>query len=286
VFKGETALGALTALTELSLTASVGVWADFSPAGYSAAALAAASGQPPPRPGLRAVLPSVMLLPAMPHEQQLQVLPQLASLSNLRRLSLANNRYMRTLPACLSALTQLEVLDARACSIAFLNEELWQCTGLRELLLSDNVVQMLPDNIGQLKQLKVGFRSVMGWPDTRCAFGDNPRPCSRPLPRLSATQVLDVGSCPTLWQLPTTLLSLSQLTRLVVVSKRIGQYVIEQLEMRPTPVEVEFEGDSDFTDDDDEEGLDPDDPAIYEEHWTDDDYGDEADDPEMWYHAV
>lgn len=100
-------------------------------------------------------------LAALPHMQQLQLLPELRSFSSLINLSLASNRNMRMLPASLSALTRLQVLDARHCGINFLNDELWECLGLRELLLSDNVLSALPDDISRLQKLEVSEHLVV-----------------------------------------------------------------------------------------------------------------------------
>lgn len=102
--------------------------------------------------------------PLLSHEQQLQVLPQLAQLTNLRELSLAHNRDMLVLPASVCGLTQLEVLDVRSCSLRYLNDELWDCGGLRELLLGDNVLDALPDDIGRLQKLEVRVWALsVGW---------------------------------------------------------------------------------------------------------------------------
>jgi hypothetical protein len=55
-------------------------------------------------------------------------------------------------------------------------------------------------------------------------------------------KVLDIGRCMTLWQLPSALLSLSQLRRLVLATKAVGQYIVERLELRSVnPVDVEFD---------------------------------------------
>jgi hypothetical protein len=92
---------------------------------------------------------------ALPEQQQLGVLRELASLSSLRRLRLAHNRDMRVLPRSVCKLTQLQHLDASSCSLRFLNDELWQCVGLRELLLGDNVLASLSDDIRGLTNLEV-----------------------------------------------------------------------------------------------------------------------------------
>jgi Leucine-rich repeat (LRR) protein len=94
-------------------------------------------------------------LQPLSHQQQLQALPDLAQLTNLRKLSLAHNRDLSVLPGSLSVLTQLEVLDARSCSLRFPPDELWACVGLRELLLGDNVLAGLPDDISKLQKLEV-----------------------------------------------------------------------------------------------------------------------------------
>lgn len=60
-------------------------------------------------------------------------------------------------------------------------------------------------------------------------------------------QVLDLGSCRSLWRLPASLLDLSELTRLVLTSKAVAQDIVERLELRPlNPVEVEFAADDDW----------------------------------------
>lgn len=91
----------------------------------------------------------------LPEQQQLGVLPELSSLSSLRRLRLAHNRDMRVLPSSVCSLTQLEQLDASSCSLRYLNDELWQCVGLRELLLGDNVLASLSDDVRGLTNLEV-----------------------------------------------------------------------------------------------------------------------------------
>jgi hypothetical protein len=75
-------------------------------------------------------------------------------------------------------------------------------------------------------------------------------------------QVLDIGRCMTLWQLPSALLSLSQLRRLVLATKAVGQYIVERLELRSSsPVDVEFDAgqeeysDGEFPDTDDWDGV-------------------------------
>lgn len=92
---------------------------------------------------------------ALSEEQQQGVLPQLRSLSSLRRLCLAHNRDMRVLPDSVCSLTQLEYLDGSSCSLRYLNDELWGCVGLRELLLGDNVLAALSEDIRGLQNLEV-----------------------------------------------------------------------------------------------------------------------------------
>lgn len=68
-------------------------------------------------------------------------------------------------------------------------------------------------------------------------------------------QVLDIGRCMTLWQLPAALLSLSQLRRLVLATKAVGQYIVERLELRSAnPVDVEFDAEE-HSQDEGDEGL-------------------------------
>jgi hypothetical protein len=51
----------------------------------------------------------------------------------------------------------------------------------------------------------------------------------------------------TLWQLPSALLSLSQLRRLVLATKAVGQDIVERLELRSVnPVNVEFDTDDEW----------------------------------------
>lgn len=89
-------------------------------------------------------------------QQQFGVLPELSTLSSLRRLRLVHNRDMRVLPSSVCSLTQLQVLDASSCSLRYLNDELWQCVGLQELLLGDNVLALMSEDIRGLTNLEVG----------------------------------------------------------------------------------------------------------------------------------
>jgi Leucine-rich repeat (LRR) protein len=157
----------LSSLTELNLAGPNCLFKDpvhqhSTPASHSAAggnvvsfAAVAGLGQGPPAGDA-----ADASAPQLSHEQQLQLLPQLAQLTRLRKLSLAHNRDMLVLPASVCSLTQLEVLDVRSCSLRYLNEELWDCGGLRELLLGDNVLDELPDDIGRLQQLEVRVRAL------------------------------------------------------------------------------------------------------------------------------
>lgn len=52
--------------------------------------------------------------------------------------------------------------------------------------------------------------------------------------------MLDIGRCSSLWRLPSALLSLPQLRRVVLSNKAVGQNLLERLELRsPNPVDVE-----------------------------------------------
>jgi hypothetical protein len=48
-------------------------------------------------------------------------------------------------------------------------------------------------------------------------------------------QRLDLGCCSSLWQLPNSLLQLPDLHTLILPSRAIGQYVVEQLDLRSHP---------------------------------------------------
>lgn len=112
-------------------------------------------------------LPSLLTLPVLPHEQQLQALPELSCLPRLQKLLLAGNYTMRVLPACLSSVQQLRVLNASSCGLNFLTEELWECSALEELLLADNVLTEVPESVGRLQQLQV--RCGCWWHAASCA---------------------------------------------------------------------------------------------------------------------
>lgn len=121
------------------------------------------------------------------------------------------------LPGALSALTGLTLLDAGGCGLRWLGDEVLACSSLQQLLLGDNVLVELPDAVSALQ----------------------------------AMRVLDVGRCSSLWRLPSSLLRLSLLQRLVVPSKAIAQHVCEQLECRAQPVQVDMEPGDDCSDGDD-----------------------------------
>jgi hypothetical protein len=67
---------------------------------------------------------------------------------------------------------------------------------------------------------------------------------------MCALQVLDIGRSNSLWRLPSALLSLPQLRRLLLSNKAVGQGLLERLELRsPNPVDVEcdnYDSDSDY----------------------------------------
>lgn len=204
----------LSALTQLNLSGpnSLFLRAPMKPA---QARMVFAAPTPTPAECQQETANLFMPNPVLTHQQQLEVLPELRSCTALVKLSLASNRDMRVLPASLSVLTALEVLDVGGCGLNFIDEQLWGCAGLRELHLQDTVVSSLPDDISKLQKL----------------------------------QVLDLGSCGSLWRLPASLLDLSALTRLVLTSKAVGQDIVERLELRSlNPVEVEFAGDDDWDD--------------------------------------
>lgn len=108
-----------------------------------------------------------------------------------------------------------------------------------------------------------------GWPSitlcvlSRChAFAT---PCILLVAACVTVQVLDLGSCGSLWRLPASLLDLSALTRLVLTSKAVGQDIVERLELRSlNPVEVEFAGDDDW---DDHRG-----DYLYDDYYTMEEY--------------
>jgi Leucine-rich repeat (LRR) protein len=164
-----TGFSRLTALTALKLGGCRGLWVDHSTAapeggvasqqqqeGSAAAGGAAASGTTAHSARLaRSLLPAVLTMHPLPHEQQLQLLSELAPLSRLRQLLLTDVRALRVLPTCLGRLRGLQHLDASGCSIQFLTEELWAASGLTQLRLHDNVLSELPEDVGQLQQLQV-----------------------------------------------------------------------------------------------------------------------------------
>ncbi len=81
------------------------------------------------------------------------------------------------------------------------------------------------------------------------------------------SQVLDVGACGSLWNLPRSLLRCEALEQLVVPSRAIGHHVIEQLELRGRrPVEVVIEPPEGQTSDDHFS-----DGEYGESEWSDDD---------------
>lgn len=156
----------LTRLTELNLSGPNLLFKDHTGSStHPAADTAAASGGPLHAPAALAThpAPTPQDLPTLSHEQQRDLLPQLGALPNLRRLSLAHNRDMRMLPASLAGATQLRVLDVSSCSLRFLGEELWECVGLRELLLGDNVLAALGEDISRLQQLEVRLAPGGTW---------------------------------------------------------------------------------------------------------------------------
>jgi Leucine-rich repeat (LRR) protein len=182
----------LIRLTELNLSGPSGLWADYSAAAAATTAAAAAANthSSSVEPGLaehlnlvgaagcctssaaaaRAALPQ-LLLPPLPHQQQVLLLPELAALQQLRRLVLAHNRQLVVLPGALSVLTGLSHLDASGCGLRWLGDEVLSCSGLQELLLSDNVLVELPDDISRLQPLRVSQLvdvAVLG-----CGWGDN-----------------------------------------------------------------------------------------------------------------
>lgn len=185
----------LTSLTSLSLSGPSGLWADYSVAaatscsssssrhqiGGASASVnptaseavgdggggAAASAQPPLWPvnltagccsssaaAARAALPQ-LLLPALPHQQQHQLLAELAGLQQLQRLVLSNNRQLMVLPGAVSTFTRLSHLDVRGCGLRWLGDDVLGARGLHELLLADNVLAELADDISRLQELKV-----------------------------------------------------------------------------------------------------------------------------------
>jgi Leucine-rich repeat (LRR) protein len=102
----------------------------------------------------QAALP--LLLPPLQHQQQQLLLQELAPLQ-LTHLDLSNNRQLMVLPACLSLLKQLRVLDVRGCGLRWLGEEVLECGSLQELLLGDNMLVDVPEEISRLQQLQVGM---------------------------------------------------------------------------------------------------------------------------------
>ncbi|WIA13398.1 hypothetical protein OEZ85_006978 [Tetradesmus obliquus] len=145
--------------------------------------------------------------------------PGFASLTCLTELNLSGPSGLQlvVLPGALSALTGLTLLDAGGCGLRWLGDEVLACSSLQQLLLGDNVLVELPDAVSALQ----------------------------------AMRVLDVGRCSSLWRLPSSLLRLSLLQRLVVPSKAIAQHVCEQLECRAQPVQVDMEPGDDCSDGDD-----------------------------------
>ncbi|WIA33543.1 hypothetical protein OEZ86_006667 [Tetradesmus obliquus] len=126
------------------------------------------------------------------------------------------------------------------------------CTGLTKLALQDNeLLDQLPAGISQLTALQVldvsgaaSLRSLgPGFASLTCLTELNFA--------LQAMRVLDVGRCSSLWRLPSSLLRLSLLQRLVVPSKAIAQHVCEQLECRAQLVQVDMEPGDDCSDGDD-----------------------------------
>eukprot|EP00878_Enallax_costatus_P007664 GHUV01008023.1.p1 GENE.GHUV01008023.1~~GHUV01008023.1.p1 ORF type:complete len:460 (+),score=174.93 GHUV01008023.1:34-1380(+) len=207
-------LSHLTNLTSLNLSGPSGLWLDYSAQDHATTAAAAAAGPSSAvtaassssgsAAAVRAALPQ-LLLPALPHQQQHQMLGDLASLTSLRMLDLSHNRQLMVLPGCVSGLTGLRLLDVRGCGIRWLGDDVLECVGLQELLLGDNVLADIPGAISRLTNL----------------------------------MVLDVGGCCSLWSIPRSLIQMRALERLIIPSKAIGQHVIEQLEMRGSnPVEV------------------------------------------------
>lgn len=197
------------------------------------------------------------------HEQQLELLPELALLSSLRELWLSHNRDMRVLPLAVCRLTALRLLDAVDCSLRYLNDELWECRELRALLLGDNVLADVPEEVGQLQKLQVrggvggGVEELLARHSLTMLvcmpLYSNTIPVAPPhaVPpscciSLLMLQELDLG-CRTLWRLPQALLGLTALRRLVLWTMAVGQDVAEQLQLRsPNPVEIDFCEEPDF----------------------------------------
>lgn len=156
----------LTRLAELNLSGPNLLFKDHTSSAHPTADTAAASGGPLHAAAALGTHPAAATmpqnLPTLSHEQQRDLLPQLGALPNLRRLSLAHNRDMRMLPASLAGATQLQVLNVSSCSLRFLGEELWECVGLRELLLGDNVLAALGEDISRLQQLEVRRQGAHG----------------------------------------------------------------------------------------------------------------------------
>lgn len=146
----------LSALTELNLSGLNSLFL-VKPMGSAQARQIIA----PPSAELQGI-EDLFLPPAvLSHQEQLEVLPELRSCTALVKLSLTSNRDMRVLPASLSALTALEVLDVGGCGLNFIDEQLWGCVELRELLLQDNVLTTLPDDISKLQKLQVGLWTLV-----------------------------------------------------------------------------------------------------------------------------
>jgi len=150
----------LSALTQLNLSGpnSLFLRAPMKPA---QARMVFAAPTPTPAECQQETANLFMPNPVLTHQQQLEVLPELRSCTALVKLSLASNRDMRVLPASLSVLTALEVLDVGGCGLNFIDEQLWGCAGLRELHLQDTVVSSLPDDISKLQKLQVGLWTLV-----------------------------------------------------------------------------------------------------------------------------
>lgn len=157
-------LSHLTSLTTLNLSGPSGLWLDYSGQHLATTAAAAAAGLNPTAAAstsnggsaaaAKAALPQ-LLLPALPHQQQHQLLGELASLTNLHTFILSHNRQLMVLPGCVSVMTGLRVLDVRGCGIRWLGDDVLQCVGLEELLLGDNVLDEIPPGVRRFTNLKV-----------------------------------------------------------------------------------------------------------------------------------